>query len=737
MKRKFRRSLQATVSRNSGEEQRGPRWRRPVAIMLVVVILGFAAYLLALTRQLPSLKQLEEYSPELSTKLYAADGQVFKEFYVKNRVLVPLASMPDYVWKSVLASEDHRFFHHWGVVPQRWVKAAFSGVLRMRTPRGVSTLTQQLARDLYLTKEKSISRKIKEVFTAIQIERTYSKREILEMYLNQSYLGPGVYGVEAAASYYFGKHIQEVTLPEAALLTALLPNAGYYSPFRYPERALSRRNLVLRRMRDLKYISEEEYRAAIEAPLGVVSREPVEQELAPYFAEHVRRELIARYGMDIYTGGLRVFTTLDTRVQACANRAIAGHIRTVEARQRAWILAHPESEFAKLVPPSLLKKTGLRTLMRDRAFVDSLLNEKAKVQVALVALEPSTGYILAMVGGRDFRESEFNRATQAHRQPGSAFKPFVYLAAIDNGYPPCYELLNQPVVLDVPGGKRWTPSNYDGSVGGKTTLREALARSLNLVTARLILEAVPPEVVVEYARRLGISTPLSPVPALALGAETVIPLEMVAAFAAFGNKGVLMRPLAILRVEDKFGNVLEEYHPVPQEVLSERSAYIITDMMRSVLDMGWGTGRLARTVYGFTRPAAGKTGTTNEFSDAWFIGFTPQIAAGVWVGVDDPSVTLGGGQSGAVAALPIWAPFMKAAHDTLQLPVEDFVMPESVVRVEICNETKLLATESCPEIVSEVFPRQQAPTAYCNKHSGAPLRDQGAPDQASKRKIRF
>ncbi|MGQ9852419.1 MAG: penicillin-binding protein 1A [Candidatus Oleimicrobiaceae bacterium] len=736
MKRRIRRSLQATF-RNDETGRRPRPLRRYIRAALLVLALGFAAYIFALSRQLPSLKQLEEYSPELATKLYAADGKVFKEFYVKNRVFVPLRSIPENVWKSVLASEDHRFFRHWGVVPRRWVKAIMSGLLRMRSPRGVSTITQQLARDLYLTKEKSISRKIKEVFTAIQIERTYSKREILEMYLNQSYLGPGVYGVEAAANYYFGKHIQEVSLPEAALLTALLPNVGYYSPFKDPERAQARRNLVLRRMKELGYITEEEFRAALEAPLGVVSREPVEQELAPYFAEHVRRELIARYGPDIYTGGLRVFTSLDTRIQACANRAIAAHIHNVESRQRAWILAHPESEFAKLVPPSLLKKTGLRTLLRNRAFVDSLLNEKAKVQVALVAVDVRTGYVLAMVGGRDFRESEFNRATQARRQPGSAFKPFIYLAAVDNGYPPCYELLNQPVVLDVPGAKRWTPSNYDGSIGGKTTLREALARSLNLVTARLVLEAVPPEVVVEYAKRLGITTPLSPVPALALGAETVIPIEMVSAFASFANRGVLMQPLAILRVEDKFGNVLEEHHPVPAEVLSEGSAYIITDMMRDVLDMGRGTGRLARTVYGFTRPAAGKTGTTNDFTDAWFIGFTPQIAAGVWVGVDDPSVTLGGGQSGAVAALPIWAPFMRAAHDTLQLPVEDFVMPESVVRVDICSETKLLATETCPEIVSEVFPRQQAPTAYCNKHGGAPLRANEIPDQARKRKVRF
>ncbi|MDZ7378585.1 MAG: transglycosylase domain-containing protein, partial [candidate division KSB1 bacterium] len=244
MKRKIRRSLHATFGEGGPNE--GRRLRRYVRLAVGLLGVAVIGYLFALTRQLPSLRQLEEYSPELATKLYSADGQVFKEFFVKNRVLVPLAQMPDYVWKSVLASEDHRFFRHWGVVPQRWVKATLGGMLRMRTPRGVSTLTQQLARDLYLTKEKSIGRKIKEVFTAIQIERTYSKREILEMYLNQSYLGPGVYGVEAASLYYFGKHIQEVTLPEAALLTALLPNAGYYSPFKYPERAMSRRNLVLR-----------------------------------------------------------------------------------------------------------------------------------------------------------------------------------------------------------------------------------------------------------------------------------------------------------------------------------------------------------------------------------------------------------------------------------------------------------------------------------------------------------
>ena len=345
-----------------------------------------------------------------------------------------------------------------------------------------------------------------------------------------------------------------------------------------------------------------------------------------------------------------------------------------------------------------------------------MLTESIPIQVALVAMDPNDGQILAMIGGRDFEKSKWNRAVQSKRQPGSTFKPIVYTAAVDNGYSPCFELLNQPVVLYLPNGDRWAPHNYDHSQGGPTMLRDALKKSLNLVTARLVQEVVPPTTIADYGRKLGLSTPIPPYDAIALGSADVILMEITSAFGVFANQGVLAKPLYMLRVEDKYGNIVDEYKPQVREVLRKESAYIMADMLKSVLNNG--TGVPARTTYHFYRPAGGKTGTTNDFTDAWFIGFTPQIVAGVWVGFDDPQVTLGEGQAGAVVALPIWAPFMKAAHDTLQLPVEDFEMPDGVVRVEICKETKKLPSEYCPEIISELFEKRFAPTEKCDVHTG-------------------
>ena len=661
------------------------------------------------------------YEPELTTKIYSADGKIVKELYTKKRVLVPLESLPDCVWQSVIASEDHRFFRHWGFVPPRLLKSFYVNITKLRIAQGGSTITQQLARQQYYSLAKIISRKIKEILTAIQIERTYTKHEILEMYINQIYTGPGIYGIPAAARYYLGKDVENLSLPDAALLTQLLPNAGIYSPFSYPDRALRRRNVVLYRMYEVGYISKEQYEEAREAPLEVAELGPQKAvDLAPYFSEYVRQQVQDVYGWEaVYEGGLNVYTTLDSRLQACADSAIKAHQPVVEERQRNWILNNPEDKFAPLIDSTLIAKVGLKKLMRDTTFVDSVLDARTKVQVSLVALDPTNGHILALVGGRDFRESEWNRAVQATRQPGSVFKPFAYLAAIDNGYPTTHQLLDVPAPKNMIDGTIWNPPNYDGSIGGKTTLREGLYRSKNQVTARLVLEEVPPQQVVDYAKRLGITTPLQPVYSIALGSSDVIVLEIVSAFGVFANKGILEEPMSIIMIEDKDGTELERHHTKSREVLREETAYIMVDMLKSVLDEGNGTGHTARSVYGFMRPGGGKTGTTNDWTDAWFVGFTPQIVAGVWVGVDDPSITLGDGQSGAVAALPIWARFMKAAHDSLELPIKDFIQPDGVVRLEICNETKLLATEYCPDIVEEIFLQDFKPTEYCEEHRGA------------------
>ncbi|NIR50368.1 hypothetical protein GWO43_17810, partial [candidate division KSB1 bacterium] len=361
---------------------------------------------------------------------------------------------------------------------------------------------------------------------------------------------------------------------------------------------------------------------------------------------------------------------------------------------------------------------NVNKILRDSTLVDSLIRTKAPLQVALVSIDPRNGHILAWIGGRDFEESKFNRVVQARRQPGSAFKPFVYTVAIDNGYPPTHEVLNMPVVTELPSGERWSPQNYDPTeIGGPTTFREGLRRSLNLVTVRVLQEVIrKPSLVVDYAGKMGIKSPLQPVDALALGASDVTPLEITSAFGVFANSGVHVEPVAILRIEDKNGNLIEKNIPRSHEALRKETAYIMRDMLGTVINSG--TGGRARWKYNFTRPAGGKTGTTNDHSDAWFIGFTPQIVSGVWVGFDDYTISLGRGHDGARTALPIWAPYMKSVHDTLNLPVLDFQMPAGVVRVEICDDTKKLANDVCPNIVEEVFFRQYAPTSNCDKHVG-------------------
>ncbi|MFH1735461.1 MAG: penicillin-binding transpeptidase domain-containing protein, partial [bacterium] len=355
-------------------------------------------------------------------------------------------------------------------------------------------------------------------------------------------------------------------------------------------------------------------------------------------------------------------------------------------------------------------------LLADSASVDSIFKDQARIQVAFIALDPASGRVLALVGGRDFSESKFNRAVQAIRQPGSVFKAFSYTAAIDNGYPPTYRLLNQDVVVHMPDGSRWTPPNYDGSRGGLTTLRQGLRKSLNLVAVRLVQEVVKPKDVIRYARQMGITTKLDAVDAIALGSSGVLPIELTAAYGIFANRGVYCEPFSITRIANRDGDVLYEKTLNRKVALPEETAYIMTDMLKSVMIDG--TGVSARYKYKFTRPSAGKTGTTNDFTDAWFIGFTPQLVAGVWVGLDDPAISLGDHQSGARAALPIWATFMKAAYDTLSWEVADFVMPAGVVKMDICTDSFKKARDFCPNIIEEVFRVEDAPVELCPLHTG-------------------
>ncbi len=684
--------------------------------LVFLLLLAASVYIYYLSLGLPSLATLEQYRPKLVTKVYSADGKLIKEFFEEKRTFASLDQMPDYLWKAALAREDRAFFHHWGMNLKRLAKAAFVDLITLSKKQGASTLTQQLARQLYLrSTAKTWTRKIRESITALQIERTYTKPEILEMYLNHMYFGHGAYGVAAASQLYFNKHVRDLSLEEAAMLIGILQLPERYSPYVNPEVALKKRNVVLKNMLDVGYIDQATYEDAVNKPLSVVPRKRQDSlGIAPYFTEWVRIQLQKKYGMDLYRDGLSVYTTLDTRVQTVAEEITQSWLNKLQKEINRDLLKSGKAK--QFFDEEVLQGRSLRQALRDTAFVDSVLTARAAVQVALVALDPRTGHILAMIGGRNFVESKFNRATQARRQPGSAFKPFVYTAAIDNGYPPTTRVLNQPVVVYEPDGKIWNPSNYDGSVGGLTTFREGLARSINLVTIRVVQDILPnAAVVVDYARRMGLTTPLPAVDAIALGAGEVIPLELTAAYGAFANQGVLVQPIGVLRIEDRNGRVIEETVPRSREVLRKETAYIMTDMLKSVITEG--TGGRTRWMYHFYRPAAGKTGTTNDYTDAWFVGFTPQIAAGVWVGFDDPQFSLGKGRTGAKTALPIWAPFMKAAHDTLQLPVVDFPMPEGVVRVAVCDSTGYLPNPECPKVVEEVFEKKLAPQEYCPIHT--------------------
>jgi len=683
-----------------------------IAFILFVLLTWYAIYII---KGLPPLTELEHYEPKLATKIYSADGVVIKELYTQKREIVPLKDIPDNMKKALIDTEDRKFWNHWGFDLKRTVRAIFVDIVHMSKRQGASTITQQLARELYLNKKKEWSRKIREMLTAIQIERHYSKPEILQMYLNHVYYGHGAYGIKAAADYYFNKDVKDLTLDESAMLVALLRSPARYSPVRHMNRAIRRRNLVLYMILTNGDLTREQYEDAIKRPIILAQGgNKSDTDIAPYFTEWIRQKLEAKYGMSLYTNGYKIYTTLDTRVQEAAENAVRKHLPIVQAKVVRNILwKHKEKDvLSKFISdPDSVKK-----ILKNKALTDSLLREYAKVQVALIAIEPDNGHILAMIGGRDFKESKFNRAVQMKRQPGSAFKPFIYTAVIDNGYPPTYEVLNQPVVLFMPDGTRWIPHNYDHSQGGPTTLREGLRRSLNLVSARLLQEVVKPSIVVKYAHRMGIHTPLQAVDALALGTSEVKPIEIASAYSVFPDLGVHVDPIAITKIENRNGEVIQEYTPKSSEVLSATTSYIMTSMLQTVIDRG--TGASARTVYHFMRPAGGKTGTTDNYTDAWFVGFTPQIATAVWVGIDDPSLTLGPGQTGAQAALPIWARFMKAAHDTLNLPVKNFTMPPGVVRVKICTESHKLATEYCPHTMEEVFPKNLAPTNPCPIHTG-------------------
>tara|TARA_Y100000992_G_scaffold19761_1_gene11460 strand:- start:1155 stop:3269 length:2115 start_codon:yes stop_codon:yes gene_type:complete len=690
-------------------------------ILIIVGMLGVLSIILILSRDLPSLEQLENYDPDLVTRIYSADGKVLNELFVQKRVFIELDKIPEHMQYAVVSSEDRRFFDHWGLSMRSIARAVMINTLSLSYRQGFSTLTQQLARNLYKSVgfEDSILRKVKEMITAIQIERTYTKDEILEMYLNTVHFGHGTYGVEAATKRFFGKESKYLTIDESALLVGLLPAPASYSPIHHPDKAIRRRNTVLRLMRDQGYIGKGEHEENRARTLETVLEVP-KRGTAPYFTEYVRRVLEKQdtaLGINIYRDGLKIYTTLDSRLQTIAEDAVLKTVRDDQERLNKRLYNNRE-EFEDLAYLTIYEEDSIKMMLAGDGQLYKDLRDKLLVQSAFVALDPNTGGILAMVGGRPDYHDQYNRAVQAKRQPGSVFKPFVYTTALDNGYPVTEQLLNQPVVLNIQNMDgtwvKWKPQNYDGSTGGLTTFREGLRKSMNLISVRMVQQDIAPaDQVKQTAKRMGINTDIRAVDAIALGTSEVFPIEMVSAYSALSNMGVYSKPFAITKIEDRYGNIIKEYYPDRKEVLSEETAYLMTSLMQTVMDRG--TGGSARWKYKFNRPAAGKTGTTQGWSDAWFVGFTPQIAAGCWFGVDDFKVPLGPGQDGSRAALPAWARFMKAAHDTLGLPVEKFAKPSGIEDNEICSVTKKLPLPACP-VETEIFKSGTEPTQKCKVH---------------------
>ncbi len=659
--------------------------------------------------ELPSFEQLHNIEPSLSTRVYDRNGVLLKEFYSENRALTPYADIPKPLIDMLMASEDQQFFNHWGINLRRVAIVAATNILHLQIKAGASTITQQLSRMLFLNQRQTLERKIKEALTAIKLERTYSKEEILEMYLNQYYFSRGAYGIAAASHLFFNKPVSQLNVEECAVLIGLLKGPNINSPFNNPDKALKARNRVLYSYYEEGHLDRVTFDSLKEQPIKTAP--PTESEgIAPYFTETVRQYILNKYGETIlYNGGLKVYTSLDAGLQRVADRSLAKKIDELRDEIR--------------------KEKGTKDPDYTIAVTDTATGKTTRVpklvQGAFVAIDNENGDVISMVGGRSFAESEYNRAVQALRQPGSSFKPFVYTSCIDNGFKPTDIVDDNPLVLNIPGAGEWRPHNYDGKFLGPITIRDALRQSRNLASIRLLLD-VGPEQAIFYAKRMGITTPLQAVPSLAIGVSEVKVVELASAISTFPNKGIHIPYRMVHRIVDRYGKILEDNTAVQkEEALSSQTAYIMTNLMQSVVDAG--TAVRARSM-GFTRPAAGKTGTSDNFCDNWFVGFTPQITATVWLGFDDKT-SLGQSEDGGRNAVPVWTEYMLAAHDSL--PIMDFEEPEGIVHLDICPESGELATHRCPNVRSEVFREDNQPTEECHLHPARGYRF-GEPDRRKK-----
>jgi len=768
-----------------------------IFLLLSVYVFGtvLGAYK-AVLQNLPSISRLEEFEPNIITYIFSDEGEVVGEYAKEKRIVVSYEEIPEVLINAIIATEDPRFYKHKGIDFLGILRAVKEDIKLLLTPRklhGGSTISQQLIRRLLLHRKQTVRRKLKEVLLALQIEKRYSKREILALYCNQFDLGHGACGVEAASRLYFDKKVSELNLEEAALITGIFRGPYYYSPYREPELTLRRRNHVLNRMIEEGYITKEEGEEAKMAPMNVLPLHRGDSDFAAYFNEEVRRYLEENYGADaLYNEGLKVYTTINPTYQKYAEEALRNGLRVLDKRQgwrkdkrnlseqgienleelekpfkneesgetmlSSWLKPYlEEDEIIEAVVLSVERReakvkvkeyTGrltnkdiawtkskgnnLKNLIREgdviHVKIKKIDEEKKELLVSLdqepilegafLAVEPQTGQIKAMVGGFDFKRLKFNQATQALRQPGSVIKPIIYTAALENGYTPATRIVDEPTeFIDKWSGEPWSPRNYDQKYKGTVTLRIGLEESRNIVTAKL-LDYISPQTGVDYCRKFGITSPVYPYLSLSLGTFEMKLIELVSAFTTFPNKGIRITPYFITRIEDKDGNILEECKVESEEVISPQIAYIMTSLLQGVVQRGTGWRAAA-----LEKPLGGKTGTTDEHSDAWFIGFSPSLCAGVWIGHEKEKKTIGDRQSGAVAAQPIWVEFFRRiiedekriAEETGEEPIkEEFEIPSNLTFVTIDYKTGLIATPFCLFTMKEVFIPGSEPKKFCS-----------------------
>ncbi len=757
-------------------------------IFTLVLFLIISGIYLHMTADMPKISTLADYNPPVVTTVYSDDNKKIAEFYKEYRIVIPLSKIPPMLKDAFISAEDSRFYKHKGIDIQSIIRAFLKNVEARSIVQGGSTITQQVTKSFLLTPEKSYKRKITEAILAYKIDKTFSKDEILFLYLNQIYLGHGTYGVEAAAQKYFGKQVGDLNLAECAILAGLPQAPSRYSPHKDKEKSRQRQIYVLNRMLEEGYITKAQYEEAVNTKIEIKTKQNLFQDIAPHFSEHVRRYIEKKYGTDLlYNRGINIYTTANYDMQIAAHEALKKGLYELDRRQgyrgpikhlapdeieavsnelakqtdetplqegvsikgivtsldkknnnaivrignisgvinfedMKWARKpDPDSEYYEqtIRNPGEIFKAGdlilVKTKQKIRAkgvkhkeFWNLSLDQEPKAESALLCMETGTGHVKAMVGGYDFTKNQFNRAVQAKRQPGSAFKPVIYAAAIDKGYTASSVIIDSPIVFENSDTNLvWKPKNYKETFYGPTLLRDALAHSRNIVTVK-ILKDIGVDYAIDYARRLGITSELSRDLSIALGSSGVSLIELVGAYSVFANQGNLVQPVFIRKIVDRDGKILEEAKPSAEQVIEKSTAFIMTSLLESVVKYGTGQRILA-----LNRPAVGKTGTTNDMYDAWFIGYTPEYITGVWVGSDELT-SLGRSETGAMAASPIWLSFMQRA--LADKPIRDFPAPEEGIEfAEIDAATGLLAITESKKTILECYKEGTVPTRSTHK----------------------